>query len=143
MDYMIQMMIINDNYEAYMETENYQIYSPYDGSDISSYELGGEYDLTNQLTQAIRGYVDLDDLDEAVPTSVTINQLPSCGILWRETMSEDEESFAVFWSYDSAEGWVVEVEEGEVIDFSNTALFYEGSDDCGELEEEFIYSIMG
>ena len=60
-------------------------YAPFDETDTSFFEAGGEIDLTNQLASAIRGYVDLSRIEDAVATSITIESLPACGALWRET----------------------------------------------------------
>jgi len=75
-------------------------YLPYTETAPEVFELGGELDLTNQLTHAIQGFVDLSKLDDAVATSITIESLPACGALYRQTVTEDEEQFAIFWTYD-------------------------------------------
>jgi len=80
-------------------------------------------------------------INEAIPTSITIESLPSCGALWRQTVSADEEQFAIFWSYDAVSGFVVQAAVGETIDFAVTQLFYEGNDDCADMEEQFTYYI--
>lgn len=118
-------------------------YLPFTETAPTVFELGGEIDLTNQLTHAIQGFVDLSKLDDAVATSITIESLPACGALYRETVTEDEEQFAIFWTYDQARGFVVQAQKGDVIDFSVTSLFYEGDPDCTELNDEFSYTIMG
>lgn len=87
--------------------------------------------------------MNLDDLDDAVTTSITINSLPSCGSLWRLAQTEQEESFAVFWSYDEASGFVVQAAEGDEIDFSVTSLYYEDDANCGDLALQFSYTVMG
>jgi len=63
-------------------------------------EGGGTVELTHQLSAAIQGYVDVNAIEEAVPTSVTIDSLPACGYLYRDTVGQHEEEFAIFWSYD-------------------------------------------
>lgn len=131
MDQFVMEIVLNSDYEPFTETPP------------QVFQIGGEVDLTNQLTQAIQGYVDLDRIDEAVPTSITINSLPSCGSLWRQTASEDEEQFAIFWTYDEAAGFVVEAAVGETIDFSVTQLYYEEDADCETLAEQFSYTVMG
>ena len=118
-------------------------YLPFHETEPQTFEVGGAVDLTNQLTSAIQGYVDLGKLDDAVATSITIDSLPACGALYRETVDEGEEQFAIFWSYDSVEGFVVQAAVGDTIDFGITALFYEGQDDCAELEDQFTYTVMG
>ena len=42
---------------------------------------GQSLDLTAQLTEAIQGYINLDNLAEAIPSSVTIEAEPACGVL--------------------------------------------------------------
>ena len=124
-------IVLNSDYLPFYETEP------------ATFEVGGEIDLTNQLSSAIQGYVDLSKLDDAVATSITIDSLPACGALYRETVDEGEEQFAIFWSYNSVEGFVVQAAIGDTIDFSVTSLFYEGQDDCAELEDQFTYTVMG
>jgi hypothetical protein len=98
-DPIIQEMLINADY-------NYSDYN------TVAFNLGSSVDLTNQVTQALQGYVNIEELDQAIPTSITINSLPSCGALWRTAANEGEEEFAVFWSYNQeASGFVVQVNE--------------------------------
>jgi len=108
MDQFVMEIVLNSDYLPWIETEP------------QVFEIGGEVDLTNQLTSAIQGYVDLDLIGEAVPTSITIESLPGCGVLWRQTVTDDEEEFAIFWSYDAVSGFVVQAASGETIDFSIT-----------------------
>lgn len=58
-------------------------------------------------------------------------------------MSEDEEDFAIFWTYDEAAGFVVEAAVGETINFGVTSLYFEDDVDCDSLAEEFSYTVMG
>lgn len=117
-------------------------YEPYTRTYPEVIELGGNIDLTNQLGDAITGYVNLEDIGLAVASSITIDSLPSCGTLYRYAESEAEEDLAIFWEYNQITGFVVQVEEAEVIDFSYTSLFYEDAD-CGDISSEFMYSVLG
>lgn len=58
-------------------------------------------------------------------------------------MSEEEEEFAIFWSYDQVSGFVTQAAVGDTIDFTVTGLFYEGNTDCEEMEDQFTYTVMG
>ena len=71
MDEFMQGIFLNANYHAYA------------GTDIHAYEVGSTIDITNQLQEAVQGYVDLNDIGLAVATSITIDSLPSCGTLLR------------------------------------------------------------
>ena len=88
MDQFVMEIVLNSDYLPFYETEP------------STFEVGGQIDLTNQLSSAIQGYVDLDKLDEAVATSITIESLPACGSIYREAVGAWEEQFAIFWTYD-------------------------------------------
>lgn len=79
MDQFVLEIVLNDAYLEFYETEP------------TEFSIGGEVDLTNQLTQAIQGYVDLDKIDESIPTSITIETLPACGVLYRQSAEESEE----------------------------------------------------
>jgi hypothetical protein len=50
-------------------------------------------------------------------------------------VSEEEEEFAIFWSYDQVSGFVTQAAVGDTIDFTVTGLFYEGNTDCEEMED--------
>jgi len=39
---------------------------------------------------AIRGYVNVDYLDEAIPNILTITDLPSCGVLTKQGTTEED-----------------------------------------------------
>lgn len=117
-------------------------FEPYTRTYPEIIELGGNIDLTNQLGDAITGYVDLENIGLAVASSITIDSLPSCGTLYRYAESEGEEDLAIFWEYNAVTGFVVQVEENEVIDFSYTSLFYEDAD-CGDISDNFMYSVLG
>lgn len=79
MDQFVMEIVLNSGYLPFQETEP------------TVFQTGGTVDLTNQLSSAIQGYVDLAMIDEAVPTSITIESLPACGILWRQTVAAEEE----------------------------------------------------
>jgi hypothetical protein len=74
-----------------METLINAPYTPFETNEPVVFDLGGELDLTNQLTNALRGYVDLENIEDAVATSITIETLPACGALYRETVNENEQ----------------------------------------------------
>jgi hypothetical protein len=95
MDDLITQIVLNSDYEPWVD------------SLPETFQVGGNVDLTNQLSAAIQGYVELGSLDDAIATSITIESLPACGALYRQTVSEEEESFAIFWSYNSVSGFVV------------------------------------
>lgn len=74
-----------------METLINAPYTPFETNEPVVFDLGGELDLTNQLTNALRGYVDLENIEDAVATSITILTVPTCGALYRETVAGSEE----------------------------------------------------
>lgn len=96
MDKFIMDIVLNMDYLPYYETLPIIM------------EGGGSVELTNQLAAAIQGYVDLNAIEDAIPTSVTIDSLPACGVLYRDTVGQHEEEFAIFWSFDTVEGFYVQ-----------------------------------
>jgi hypothetical protein len=78
--YMID-VILNDIFPASVA---------YDETPPIVIEFGSTVDLTNQLSEALRGYVSVDDIQNAIPTSITINSLPSCGTLYRSAVNDGE-----------------------------------------------------
>lgn len=85
MDQFILEIVLNQDYREFYETEPV------------AYSIGGAVDLTNQLSRALQGYVSMENIDKAIPTSITINTLPSCGVLYRQFVAENEMEFAIMW----------------------------------------------
>ena len=86
---------------------------------------------------AVQGYVHIDELETAIPTSIHITQLPSCGVVYRETTTIETSSFAVFWEYDYEQTWTIIIEVGDTINFAADSIFYDPDETCDELETSF------
>ena len=54
---------------------------PYTEYDPILYSLGDGVDVTEHLYTTIQGYVDTSTIDQAIATSATILEVPSCGVL--------------------------------------------------------------
>jgi len=58
--------------------------------DPISYRVGADVQLTDLLKETVQGYVNLDQLNNAIPASVTFLALPDpeCGVLTRKGTSQ-------------------------------------------------------
>lgn len=79
--------VINQEFEDNTEAE------------FNTYVDGAPISITDQLDEAIRGYVDVDYINQAIPEQLTLTDLPSCGVLTKSGSTESEQTFAMFWSY--------------------------------------------
>jgi len=67
--------------------------------DFNVYSSGAPLAIDAALEEAIRGTVDVDYIDQAVPQILEITGEPSCGVLTKSGTGEFEQTFALFWSY--------------------------------------------
>jgi len=130
MDQYILEIVLNDNYLPYHETEP------------AEFSIGGSVDLTNQLSAALQGYVDLDDVANAIPTSITVTSLPACGVLYRQFVAEGETEYAILWQYTEEEGFVQAIATGDTVDFGFESVFYEADPTCEDIEYSFEYTVL-
>lgn len=130
MDQFILEIVLNEGYLDFYEAEP------------TEFSIGGSVDLTNQVSEAVQGYVELNKLEDAVPSSITITSLPGCGVLYRQSAVEGEGSFAVLWTYDVEEGFAVEAAVGDTVNFAFESIFYEADPTCEEMQYEFTYAVM-
>ena len=99
------------------------------------YSIGAVVDVSRDLSETLQGYVDLDLLTEAVPDSITITDLPACGVLTKAGTLVGEQSFAMFWSYSVEEGFVAELALDDVVDLTSETVQFTPSEDCDDLEQ--------
>jgi hypothetical protein len=102
------------------------------------YARGAIVEVSRDLEATLAGYVDLADITEAVPSSITILSLPACGVLTKAGVIEGEQTFAMFWSYTIQEGFFTTLAINDMIDLNSETIQYqwtnENAGDCDALE---------
>ena len=97
--------------------------------------------MTEQISNAITGYINTDYLASAIPETLTITNLPSCGVLTKQGTATSDQTFALFWSYTSEEDYTIEMGVGDQVNLSDESLIFTGDDDCEVLQDNFEYMV--
>jgi len=90
------------------------------------------------------GYINTDYIDEAIPSILTIMDLPSCGVLVRQGVESSQQSFALFWSYSVEQEVSYTLGVGDQVDLSNESIVFQDTDEntsCDEHLTNFNYVV--
>jgi hypothetical protein len=86
--------------------------------EFNVYQTGEPLSITESLEGAMRGYIDVDYINQAVPGILTMMETPGCGVLTKSGTSVTEQSFALFWTYTVENAYTYEIGVGDQVDLS-------------------------
>jgi hypothetical protein len=93
------------------------------------------------MQEHLTGYIDTDYLSQAIPQHLTIVNMPSCGVITRQGTTVEDQSFALFWSYETETDYVIEMGVGDQVDLSSESVVFEGAETCDDYYASFGYIV--
>ena len=67
--------------------------------------------------------------------------MPSCGVITRQGTTVEDQSFALFWSYETETDYVIEMGVGEQVDLSRQSVVFIGAETCDDYYVSFGYFV--
>lgn len=85
---------------------------------------GAEVALNEAMKEAVRGFMDLSNLDKVIPAAAQVVGLPTCGVILRQASVPGERTFAMFWTATADEFITSELAVGDSLDLENEQVFF-------------------